>query len=160
MFPTADQSMREIDDILLPISITQVMVNFAVGHGIDKRACLRGTGITEESLSEPGGFITRSQEIVLVENLLPSIPDGTAFGFRMGLTYTLASFGNWGFALRASRSLREAVLWSFKYLPLSTAYCSMNVVDDGVHFGIEFDPKDVPDHLREFFSGGGTSECV
>lgn len=142
--------MSDFESILHPVAISQVMVNFAAGLGVDRETCLLGTGITEAELQNGEALITRAQEMRLIENLMLALPDEPAPGFQLGLQYNLATFGPWGFALRTSRTLREAVDRAVRYLPLSTAYCHIFPFEEGRTFGIGMDAARIPQHLRQF----------
>ncbi len=134
-----------------PVAIAQVMVNFAASHGVDAGTCLLGTGITEEQLHEADGLIAREQEMRLVENLMLALPTVPALGFELGLRYNVATFGIWGFVMRISRNLREAVESALRYLPLSTAYCQISLFSNEKEFALCADPSAIPQHLRQFF---------
>ena len=141
--PTAEPTLQ-------PAVISQVMVNFATGLGVDMDTCLQGTGISGEELADGEALISRAQNMRLVENLILALPDTPALGFKLGLHYNVATFGIWGFALRTSRTLRYAVATAFRYLPLSTAYCHMYAFEEEGCFGIGLDPQPIPKHLRQF----------
>lgn len=136
--------------ILHPVAIAQVMINFAANHGINSDTCLQGTDITEEALRDGDALITRNQEIRLIENLILALPDEPALGFQLGQQYSIATFGIWGFALRTSRTLRDAASRALQYLPLSTAYCRIYQFEDADYYGIGMDPEPIPLHLRQF----------
>ena len=142
--------MPKKDPILHPVAIPQVMINFAANHGIDQDTCLQGTDITEETLLDSEALITRNQEMRLIENLILALPDVPALGFKLGMQYNISTFGIWGFALRTSRTLRDAATRALQYLPLSTAYCRIYSFEDAVHYGICMDPEPIPPHLRQF----------
>jgi AraC-like DNA-binding protein len=142
--------MSELDSTLHPVAISHVMVNFAANRGIDRDTCLQGTGITDRDFQEGEALITRAQEMRLIENLMLALPDEPALGFQLGLQYNLATFGTWGFALRTSRTLRDAVDRAMRYLPLSTAYCRVFQFQDQGRFGIGMDASGIPHHLRQF----------
>lgn len=133
-----------------PVMVSQVMIHFSQRHGVDRATCLLGTGISEQTLSGGEGFVTRAQEMRLIDNIMLALPNGPASGFELGLQYSLATFGVWGFALRASRTLRDAVGMGVRYLPLSTAYCRIALIDNDDEFGISLDPGGIPLHLRQF----------
>lgn len=133
-----------------PAAVCQVMINFAGHRSVDKASCLLGTGITEAALSSVEGLVSREQEMRLIENIILATPEGPALGFELGLQYSLATFGVWGFALRTSKTLRDAVLIGIRYLPLSTVYCQVALIDEGDDFGISLDPSSIPPHLRQF----------
>lgn len=135
-----------------PVAISQVMVHFAARHGVDAVTCLDGTGISQDMLIDAAALVSRDQELRLVENLLLALPDVPALGFELGLQYSIATFGLWGFALRTSRTLREALATAIRYLPLSTAYCRFGASDDHARdeFVLIADPTPIPTHLRRF----------
>ena len=118
--------MSSTATLLHPVVISQVMINLASRYGVDSATCL------------------------LVENLMLALPHVPALGFELGLQYNVSTFGIWGFALRSSRTLREAMQRAVRYLPLSTAYCRFSLVDDAQGFGWVVDPESVPRHLRQF----------
>lgn len=138
------------EELLHPVVISQVMINFAANLGVDKDTCLLGTGIAEETMLDSEALIGRSQELRLLENIILALPDEPALGFRLGQQYSVATFGIWGFALRTCRTLRDAANLAMRYLPLSTAYCRMSIVEEGDYFGVMMDPEPIPYHLRQF----------
>lgn len=142
--------MLKQESTLHPIAISQVMINFAASHGIAKDICLDGTAISSEDLQDGEALITREQEIRLIENLIRALPEVPGLGFKLGLQYNVATFGVWGFALRTSRTLRDAANTALRYLPLSTAYCRMYTFEEDGRFGIGLDPEPIPPHLRQF----------
>src|SRR5687767_5087957 len=101
--------------VLHPVAIAQVMVNFAAPRGIDAETCLLGTGIPAAQLRDADALITREQEMRLIENLILALPQVPALGFELGMQYNVATFGSWGFALRTSRTLREAIERALRY---------------------------------------------
>ena len=126
------------------------MINLAARYGVDSETCLLATGINKEDLHDADALITRQQEMRLVENLMLALPQVPALGFELGLQYNVSTFGIWGFALRSSRTLREAMQRAVRYLPLSTAYCRFRLIDDANGFGWLVDPEPIPHHLRQF----------
>ena len=146
--------------VLHPVAIAQVMVNFAARSGVDAETCLLGTGITTAQLRDADALIAREQEMRLIENLILALPQVPALGFELGLQYNVATFGIWGFALRTSRTLREALERCLRYLPLSTAYCRFwSQVDEG-EFALCADPGAIPQHLRQFLLERDTGTAV
>jgi len=143
-----------------PVAIAQVMVNFAARHGVDAGTCLIGTEISEMQLRDPELLISREQEMRLIENLMLALPDVPALGFELGLQYNVATFGAWGFVMRISRNLREAIRSALRYLPLSTAYCQLSEFSDQDEFGVSADPNSIPPHLRQFLLERDTATAI
>lgn len=146
--------------VLHPVAIAQVMVNFAARLGVDAETCLLGTGITPPQLRDADALIRREQEMRLIENLMLALPQVPALGFELGLQYNVATFGIWGFAMRTSRTLREALERCLRYLPLSTAYCRFWSVTDEREFAVCADPGAIPQHLRQFLLERDTGTAV
>ncbi|MDP1540154.1 MAG: AraC family transcriptional regulator [Moraxellaceae bacterium] len=138
------------EPVLHSLTISQVMLNYAEAHGVSADDCLAGTGITLAMLQDPDALITPEQEMRLIENLMLALPDIPALGFELGMQYNVSTFGTWGFALRTSRNLREALERAIRYLPLSTAYCSFVTTIEADEFVVSADPSSIPAHLRQF----------
>lgn len=143
--------MNAASEILHPVVICQVMINFAASHGVDAETCLMGTGIHPDNLLDADALISREQEIRLVENLTLELPNMPGLGFHLGSRYNVSTFGIWGFVLRTSRNLRDAIRHGLRFLPLSTAYCRIGMMETDDTLGIVLDPTGVPQHLRQFF---------
>ena len=142
--------MKPASDILHPVAICQVMINFAASHGVDQETCLLGTGIEAAALNDGEALIRREQEMRLIENLMLALPGVPALGLQLGLRYNMATFGIWGFVLRTSRTIREALHNGLRFLPLSTAYCRVGLLETAQSLGVTMDPSDIPRHLRQF----------
>lgn len=138
------------EPVLHSLAISQIMLNFAAQHGVELDACLSGSGISAAMLQDADALITPVQEMQLIENLMLALPDIPALGFELGMQYNVATFGTWGFALRTSRNLREAVERAIRYIPLSTAYCTFTTASHAPDYVIYADPSDIPIQLRQF----------
>ncbi|HUP92500.1 MAG TPA: AraC family transcriptional regulator [Solimonas sp.] len=132
------------------LAISQVMLNYAAAHGLDPETCLAGTGIAPAQFQDAEALITREQEMRLIENLMLALPEVPAPGLDLGMQYNVSTFGTWGFVLRTSRTLREAVERAIRYLPLSTAYCAFSTVTRDDELLICADPSAIPAQLRQF----------
>lgn len=152
--------MSEDVGVRHPVAIAQVMINFAAQYGVDVDTCLIGTGIAPDQLRQADALIERAQEMRLVENLMLALPHVPALGFELGLRYNVATFGLWGFVLRISRSLREAIDTAIRYLPLSTAYCRFSVHADAQHLAVVADEAPIPPHLRRFLLERDTGTAI
>ena len=118
------------------------------------------TLLAYEATRDADALIEREQEMRLIENLMLALPDVPALGFELGLRYNVATFGIWGFALRTSRNLREALQRALRYLPLSTAYCQLAIFCDQHEYGISADTSAIPHHLRQFLLERDTATAI
>jgi AraC-like DNA-binding protein len=137
------------EPVLHSLAVSQVMLNYAASHGVDAETCLVGTGIAPEQFQDAEALIAREQEMHLIENLMLALPDVPALGFELGMQYNVSTFGAWGFALRMSRTLHEAVDRAIRYLPLSTAYCAFSTMVRDDELVICADPSAIPARLRQ-----------
>lgn len=138
------------EPVLHSLAISQVMLNYAKARGVSNDACLLGTEITQALLENPEALITPQQEMRLIENIMASLTHIPGLGFELGMQYNVSTFGTWGFALRTSRNVREALECAIRYLPLSTAYCSFNIIAMRDELIIYADPSGIPSHLQQF----------
>lgn len=138
------------EPVLHSLAISQVMLYFAAEHGVGSETCLAGTGISRAMLEDPDALITPDQELRLIENLMVALSGVPALGFALGLQYNVATFGTWGFALRTSRNLREALERATRYIPLSTAYCEFSTATHDDALVITANPDAIPVHCRRF----------
>lgn len=135
--------------VLHPWAIAQVMVNFAAKHGVGMPRCLEQTGIDPAQIGSEY-LIPRAQELRLIRNIIAALPDHPALGFELGLQYSMSTFGLWGFALRTSQTLRQAVETALRYLPLSTAYCDFSIAYKPQEVCLLVDAETVPEDVRRF----------
>ncbi|CAA0111295.1 putative HTH-type transcriptional regulator [Zhongshania aliphaticivorans] len=142
--------MGNTRNLLRPVAISKVMINFATNEGVDLDTCLLGSGITEDMLNDGSALIETEQEMRLIENLMLALPHIPTLGFRMGLSYSIATFGIWGFTLRTCRTLQDALHTALRFLPLSTAYCELSSFKQDGYFYLQMDPQSIPSHLRQF----------
>jgi AraC-like DNA-binding protein len=139
-----------MEPVLHNLASSQVILNYAAKLGVDVETCLSGTGITPGMFEDAEALITPEQEMRLIENLMLALPEVPALGFELGLQYNVATFGTWGFALRTSRNLREAVERAIRYIPLSTAYCVFATATEQDEYVITADPDGIPIQIRQF----------
>ncbi len=139
-----------IEPVLHSLAISQVILNYANAQGVTNDVCLVGTGITPALIENPEALITPAQEMRLIENIMAELSHIPTLGFELGLQYSVSTFGTWGFALRTSKNVREALEYAIRYLPLSTAYCSFNIVCVADELVVYANPDGIPAHLQQF----------
>ncbi|HEX8868615.1 MAG TPA: AraC family transcriptional regulator [Lentzea sp.] len=125
------------------------MVEVGAEHGVDTRSCLRGTGISPEMLT--GDAVVRgAQELAVAENLVTATGHAPGVGLAVGERLSLRAYGVWGFALLTCPTVRGAVEFGLRYLPLTFAVTglSMRVRGDEARLIVD----DAPNHgtLRPF----------
>lgn len=138
------------DEVMHGLAISQIILRFAAGYGLDTAQCLRDTGIAESSLCDSESLISVAQELRLLRNVRDGLAEVPALPVELGQQFGLSAFGVWGFLLSTSRNYREAAERAIRYLPLSTAYCSTRAVVQEDEFMAVFDPAGIPEDMREF----------
>ncbi len=129
-----------------------VLVEEAGARGMPVRRALAGTGLHAGDLSDPDRLVTATQELRVVRNLLAGAsPPPT--GSEAGRRYHVSSFGIAGYALLSSRTLRDAVEFTLRFVDLTFIFCLPAVRLEGDEVVVELDdgalPADVGSFLRE-----------
>ena len=138
-------------DVRRSIVSAQLLTHLAGEHGVGAADCLRGTQIDPDALANPGTEISAAQELHLVTNVLQRLPHVGGLGLEAGLRYHLSAYGIWGFAMVSSPTFRSGCEVAVRYLDLSYAFTSFNLVDfDSAEPSIVLDDRAIPAELRQF----------
>lgn len=137
-------------EVLRPVVSVQLLARLGQERGLGIDACLRDTGITAASLSNPATEITAAQELQLIRNLVSGLGNPPGLGLDAGLRYHLSSYGIWGFAMLSSPNFRSAAEVAVRYLDLSYAFARYRLEARGRDLLIILDDSQVPDDLRQF----------
>ena len=119
-------------------------------HGVPEEVTLRGTGLRGEQLDDPGGEVSATQELRIIENLLDALDDPPGLGLEAGVRYHLTTYGIWGFALISSPTMRSAIRTGLRYLDLTFAFCRIQAAETGEDLRLVLDTPDIPARLRRF----------
>lgn len=128
----------------------EVLLHYAAARGLPPDQALRGTGLVPSALvpSVSGaGEVTAAQELRVVRTLRHSFGE---VGVEVGERYEAATFGAFGFALLASRTVLDAMTVAVRFIDLSHAFAlpRAEVVDDRVV--VHIDGGDLPHDVRRF----------
>jgi len=120
------------------------LVEYAAARGADRPALLAGTGLRLADLEVPDREVTAAQELRVVRTLQQLFPGA---GADVGATYRAESFGVFGFALLASRTVLDAMELALRFIDLSHTFAipSAEVVGERVVITVEGGrlPRDV-----------------
>jgi AraC-like DNA-binding protein len=120
-----------------------LLVRYAVAHGVPATHALAGTGL-DAPAAAPGRMVTAAQELTVVRNLRRLLGE---VGADVGRSYRPESFGAFGFALLASRTVLDAMDVALRFIDLSYAFAIPRAEVHGerveVHVGGERLPADV-----------------
>ncbi|WP_134766207.1 AraC family transcriptional regulator ligand-binding domain-containing protein [Nocardioides sp. 1609] len=144
------------DDWTFPRSVVgvAVLVRYAVGRGVAPATALLGTGLVPADLDDPTREVTAAQELRVVRTLRRELGD---VGRDVGETYRASTFGAFGYAMLASRTVLDAMTTALRFFDLSFAFVipSAAVVpgdrgdrDDEV--AVTLDAATLPDDVRRF----------
>ena len=124
-----------------------LLVRYARSRGIEPRAVLAGSGLRVEDLDRRDGEVTATQELCVVRNLQRRLPE---CGVAVGATYVAETFGAFGYALLASRTVLDAMNVALRFIDLSHAFAipSVEVVGDDVV--VTVDGRAIPADVRRF----------
>ncbi|MET8764927.1 AraC family transcriptional regulator [Lentzea sp. NPDC004782] len=102
------------------------MVEVGAEHGVDPRKCLRDTGITPEMLTGDA-VVHGTQELAVAANLVRATGHAPGVGLAVGERLSLRAYGVWGFALLTCPTVRAAVEFGLRYLPLTYAVTGLSL---------------------------------
>lgn len=127
-----------------------LMTRLGVDHGMSVQACLAGTGLKEQDLSNPAVVASAAQELRLIGNLIGQLGDIPGLGLEAGRRYHLTAFGALGFAMVSSPNGRSALALALRYFQLTFAFTRFQVEERGDETHITLDDAGLPDAIRAF----------
>lgn len=136
-----------------------VLLRYAEDHGIDPAALLTGSGLGVADVAVADREVTAEQELSVVRALLRHRGDDspTALGERVGASYHLSSFGIFGFAMLASRTLLDAVNLASRYLDLSFTFALPHAELAGEQVRVVVEGGTLPSDVRDFLVARDTT---
>lgn len=131
-----------------------LLVRYAAARGVAAPVVLAGTGLREADLAVADREVTAAQELRVVRTLQRLLPGS---GEDVGATYRASSFGVLGYALLASRTVREAMEVTLRFIELSYAFAlpRVELVADRVR--VVVDGRGLPADVRTFLVARDTT---
>jgi AraC-like DNA-binding protein len=123
------------------------LVEYAAARGADRDGLLAGTGLRLADLAAPDGEVTAAQELRVVRTLQGLFPGA---GADVGATYRAESFGVFGFALLASRTVLDAMELALRFIDLSYSFAIPSAVVEGRQVLVTVDGTRLPRDVRAF----------
>jgi AraC-like DNA-binding protein len=149
----AGKAMRleSLDRIHYPNLSIRIMRSMLDELGIDPAPALRAASVSPAQIDDPNGRISGRQELDFQHAYVALTGPAPEVWFRTGLRYRMLSYGAYGFAMMAARTLRRALEFSSGFSDLNYSLMTYAViVEDGRVTGVGMDPSPIPEALREF----------
>lgn len=108
----------------------QIIADYAVEQGMALDLLLDGSDIDSGQLEQIDLEITAAQELQVLDNLLAYTGDAFRLGMDLGLRYQLTSYGIFGYALLASKSVRQAIEFGIRYVELTYAFSHIRLIEE------------------------------
>lgn len=128
----------------------QLLVQFALDHGLPGDRCLAGTGLDWQQLADPGLAVKAEQEVQLIRNLVNGLGHIPGIGLRAGLRYRLSTRGVWGFALLSCPTLRAALAMAVRYEKLWNPFTDFHLRESGELLTATIDESRLPEDVQAF----------
>ncbi|MFK0087310.1 AraC family transcriptional regulator [Pseudomonas sp. NPDC090755] len=128
----------------------QLLLQFALDHGVDADCCLAGTGLSPERLDDPALQVTAGQEVQMIRNLVGALGAVPGIGLQAGLRYRLATRGVWGFALLSCPTLRAALAMTVRYEKLWNPFTDFHLQEVGNLLVATIDEQRLPEDVQAF----------
>ncbi|MDX8050635.1 AraC family transcriptional regulator [Lentzea sp. BCCO 10_0798] len=103
------------------------MVEVGAEHGVDVQKCLQDTGIDPETLLHDNTVVSGTQELAVAANLVTATGSASGVGLAVGDRLSLRAYGVWGFAMLTCPTVRGAVEFGIRYLPLTYAVTGLSL---------------------------------
>lgn len=123
-----------------------LLVRYAVARGVAPEHAMAGTGLASGG-GAPGRMVTAEQELTVVRNLRRLLGE---VGADIGRTYRPESFGAFGFAMLASRTVLDAMDVALRFIDLSYAFAIPRVEVRGDQVVVRVDGAPLPADVRHF----------
>jgi AraC-like DNA-binding protein len=127
----------------------RAMVEVGAEHGVDAGKCLHDTGISPTML-HGNAVVSGTQELAVAANLVTATGSASGVGLAVGERLSLRGYGVWGFALLACPTVRGAVEFGMRYLPLTYAVTGLSLRVSGDEACLVVDDDGSSDALRPF----------
>lgn len=140
-----------------PRSATAIhlLVEYAGSRGVGARRALAGTGLRPEDLVE--GEVTAAQELTVVRTLRGLLGE---VGTEVGERYRASTFGAFGFAMLASRTVLDAMDLALRFIDLSFAFAIPRATVLGDDVVVTVDGAALPSDVRRFLVERDTTAVV
>lgn len=133
------------------------LLEVAAEHGVDPTSCMSDTGVAFTAASPAGGAplagleaidsIELWQELAVIRNLV-ALHAAPGVGLQIGRRYHLTSLGLLGYAMLASRTLRDAIDVTRQFRALSLSICPVHLQADAAGVLMTLDESVLPNDAR------------
>ncbi|MGE8064169.1 AraC family transcriptional regulator [Pseudomonas sp. NPDC089569] len=128
----------------------QLLLQFALDHGVSAESCLGDTGLSPRQLADPDLQVRAEQEVQLMRNLVNALGNIPGIGLQAGLRYRLVTRGVWGFALLSCPTLRAALAMSVRYEKLWNPFTEFHLQEVGHLLVATIDERHLPQDVQAF----------
>lgn len=141
------------------VSGVAVLLRYAEGQGLAPSVLLAGSGLRVADVAVADREVTADQELSVVRALLRHRGELSPreLGERVGASYHLSSFGIFGFAMLASRTLLDAVNLATRYLDLSFTFALPHAELAGDDVRVVVEGGTLPADVRDFLVARDTA---
>jgi AraC-like DNA-binding protein len=155
--PALDLPEPAAGDWGFPRSATAILllVEYAGSRGVGPGRALAGTGLRPADLA--GGEVTAAQELTVVRTLRGLLGE---VGVEVGQRYRASTFGAFGFAMLASRTVLDAIDLALRFIDLSFAFAIPRAELVGDDVVVTVDGRDLPADVRRFLVERDTTAVV
>ncbi|MBO9396327.1 AraC family transcriptional regulator [Shimia sp. R9_2] len=131
-------------------TILKVICEHAEKLGVDVDACLEGSGISQDEVSDPQALHNTEQELQIIMNFMRLAPRSVGLGWIVGRDMHVHAFGIWGFAILTSPTLRSAIETSLDYINLSSSIADYRLEEFGERAQLTINMDGIPDTAQRF----------
>lgn len=137
--------------IKLPTTSARILRSAVLAAGLDWAPIAATAGLSPETLDDPKGFISGSQEMALQSAFVAATDPVSGRWFQLGLEYRIMSYGPFGLTVMASGTFGAGLQAIVSFMALTYSLLDYRLVmEDAEAVGLEVYDSQVPEDCRAF----------
>lgn len=137
-----------------PVVGARILCDVAAELEIPVEVVITGTGLVPADLKSADLEIPGQAEVRAVRNLLAALhgrPEVNGLGVAVGLRFSLANLGLFGFAVMVCPTLRDLMNVGLRFFSLSTLQTTVAFSESAGRMTMSMDGRHLPEDVRTFF---------
>ncbi|NNL94293.1 MAG: AraC family transcriptional regulator [Xanthomonadales bacterium] len=134
-----------------PVKSIEPVLEVLESMGLNRRTCLKGTGIMLSQLENPQARVTFQQELAFYRNALELTGD-PLIGLKLGEPFIPQRYGLFGYALLSASTFRKALNFAVKFGQLTFSFFTFEFGESGgeAWFAMK-DPPPIETRLHDVY---------
>lgn len=128
--------LEAIDRLTVPAAYGSLVLDVAAGHGVDRASVLDGLDLPDSVWHAVDGCLSLRQAGTLLYRAV-ELSESSSIGYEVGLRTNLTSHGFVGYGVLSYATMRQAIEFGSRFLPLRLPNLSMQLIEDGAEAAVD-----------------------